>query len=59
MLVTQGERAVVSPGPTWITPLKTKEKKKKEEKKTFRKIIITGETFAIFNLLGFFVLELI
>ena len=59
MVVTQGERAVVSPGRTWIKPLKKKKRKKKKKKKTFRKIIITGETFAIFNLLGFFVLELI
>ena len=42
-MVTQGVRAVVSPGRTWIKPFK--------KKKTFRKIIITGETFAIFNLL--------
>lgn len=45
MMVTQGVRAVVSPGRTWIKPLK---------KKTFRKIILTGETFAVFNLLCFF-----
>ena len=45
MMVTQGMRAVVSPGRTWIKPF---------QKKTFRKIIITGETFAVFNLLVFF-----
>ena len=46
MMVTQGMRAVVSPGRTWIKPF--------QKKKTFRKIIITGETFAVFNLLVFF-----
>ena len=46
MMVTQGMRAAVSPGRTWIKPF--------QKKKTFRKIIITGETFAVFNLLVFF-----